>query len=372
MAARTKARKRAVDVLFEADQRGVPAVTVLADRLAQSDPPVNDYTVVLVEGVVAERERLDELISTYSQGWTLERMPAVDRSVLRLGAWEVLYNDDVPDPVAVSEAVEPGPQPVDRRVARLRERSARPHPRAQADAHLAGSVGRVLTSGRTRRSRWTGRASAARPDRGGPVRNRGRQGSRPGRRHRDLGPRLPPRGPVPGSARRVRAVGRRVGPGGLDRAARDAAVGGLARGGARHRMSASPRRGAAGAGRGRATAGRAAGGRHPGRRAPVRVPGRDHGARAPWPPSQRTGRRPGGTARHGAARGPRRGPGAAGSLARGWCNGRGLLRHRRRERAAARPQPHLGERRRPVRRRAGLPAASAAAGVLRPADDARG
>ncbi|GAB3675041.1 transcription antitermination factor NusB [Angustibacter aerolatus] len=106
MAARTKARKRAVDVLFEADQRGVPAVTVLADRLAQSDPPVNDYTVVLVEGVVAERERLDELISTYSQGWTLERMPAVDRSVLRLGAWEVLYNDDVPDPVAVSEAVE--------------------------------------------------------------------------------------------------------------------------------------------------------------------------------------------------------------------------------------------------------------------------
>ena len=106
MAARTKARKRAVDVLFEADQRRRDALTVLADRVAQSDPPVNDYTVTLVEGVVAQRPRLDELISTYSQGWTIERMPAVDRALLRLGAWEILFNDDVPDAVAVSEAVE--------------------------------------------------------------------------------------------------------------------------------------------------------------------------------------------------------------------------------------------------------------------------
>ncbi|GAB3597252.1 transcription antitermination factor NusB [Angustibacter peucedani] len=106
MAARTKARKRAVDVLFEADQRRRDAVTVLSDRVAQADPPVNEYTVTLVEGVVAERPRLDELISTYSQGWTIERMPAVDRALLRLGAWEILFNDDVPDAVAVSEAVE--------------------------------------------------------------------------------------------------------------------------------------------------------------------------------------------------------------------------------------------------------------------------
>jgi N utilization substance protein B len=106
MAARTKARKRAVDVLFEADQRGIDPVTVLADRLKQADPPVNEYTVTLVEGVLARRERLDELISTYAQGWTLARMPAVDRAVLRLGAWEILYNDDVPDAVAVDEAVE--------------------------------------------------------------------------------------------------------------------------------------------------------------------------------------------------------------------------------------------------------------------------
>jgi N utilization substance protein B len=106
MAARTKARKRAVDVLFEADQRGLDPVTVLADRLRQADPPVNDYTVTLVEGVLARRDRIDELIATYAQGWTLDRMPAVDRAVLRLGAWEILYNDDVPDAVAVDEAVE--------------------------------------------------------------------------------------------------------------------------------------------------------------------------------------------------------------------------------------------------------------------------
>jgi N utilization substance protein B len=106
MAARTKARKRAIDVLFEADQRGLDPVTVLAGRLAQADPPVHEYTVTLVEGVLARRERIDELLSTYAQGWTLERMPAVDRAVLRLGAWEILYSDDVPDAVAVDEAVE--------------------------------------------------------------------------------------------------------------------------------------------------------------------------------------------------------------------------------------------------------------------------
>src|SRR5215218_9924167 len=100
MSARTKARKRAVDVLFEAEQRGRPALQILADRVAQADPPVPDYTTTLVEGVVAHRQRLDELISTYSQGWSLERMPAVDRALLRLGGWEILYNDDVPDAVA--------------------------------------------------------------------------------------------------------------------------------------------------------------------------------------------------------------------------------------------------------------------------------
>ena len=103
--ARSKARKRAVDVLFEADQRGVPALDVLAARQAAADPVLNPYTVAIVVGVVERRERLDELISTYAQGWALERMPAVDRALLRMGAWEVLFSDEVPDAVAVDEAI---------------------------------------------------------------------------------------------------------------------------------------------------------------------------------------------------------------------------------------------------------------------------
>lgn len=106
MAARSKARKRALDVLFEADQRGLDPVAVLAERLPAADPPVPEYAVTLVEGVVAHRERIDELLSTYSRGWTLDRMPAVDRAVLRLGLFELLWSDDVPDAVAVDEAVE--------------------------------------------------------------------------------------------------------------------------------------------------------------------------------------------------------------------------------------------------------------------------
>jgi len=106
MSARTKARKRAVDILFEAEQRKLPPVQVLADRVAQSDPAVPEYTVALVEGVTAHLDRIDELLSTYSQGWTLDRMPAVDRALLRIGAFEVLFADDVPDAVAVNEAVD--------------------------------------------------------------------------------------------------------------------------------------------------------------------------------------------------------------------------------------------------------------------------
>ncbi len=103
--ARSKARKRAVDVLFEADQRDVPALDVLAARIAAAEPELNPYTLTMVRGVVEQRARLDELISTYAQGWSLERMPAVDRALLRLGAWEVLYSDEVPDAVAVDEAI---------------------------------------------------------------------------------------------------------------------------------------------------------------------------------------------------------------------------------------------------------------------------
>ncbi len=108
MAARSKARKRALDVLFEADQRGRDPLEVLADRVAQpgTEAALPQYSVELVEGVVATRAELDELIASYSHGWALERMPAVDRAALRIGAWELLHNDDVPDAVAVDEAVE--------------------------------------------------------------------------------------------------------------------------------------------------------------------------------------------------------------------------------------------------------------------------
>jgi transcription antitermination protein NusB len=106
VAARTKARKRALDVLFEADQRGGDALRLLAERLPGAQPPIPQYTVEIVEGVAAHRERIDELLATYSHGWTLERMPAVDRSLLRIGAWELLFNEAVPAAVAIDEAVE--------------------------------------------------------------------------------------------------------------------------------------------------------------------------------------------------------------------------------------------------------------------------
>jgi N utilization substance protein B len=104
--ARSKARKRAVDVLYEAGQRDGDVLRTLKDRLAQSDPPVPEYAVELVEGVVANQGRIDELLSTYAEEWTLERMPPVDLAILRLGTFELLWRDDVPDAVAVSEAVE--------------------------------------------------------------------------------------------------------------------------------------------------------------------------------------------------------------------------------------------------------------------------
>ncbi|MFE5308000.1 transcription antitermination factor NusB [Isoptericola sp. NPDC056573] len=108
MGARTKARKRAVDILFEAEQRGIDPQVLVADRVIEphTEAAVPQYTVDLVEGVATHRERIDELLATYSQGWTVERMPAVDRALLRIGTWELLYNDDVPDAVAVDEAVD--------------------------------------------------------------------------------------------------------------------------------------------------------------------------------------------------------------------------------------------------------------------------
>ncbi|HEY8728485.1 MAG TPA: transcription antitermination factor NusB [Acidothermaceae bacterium] len=105
MSARTKARKRALDVLFECDLRGSDALETLARQRAQASPVVPEYTVTLVEGVVNHRSRIDELIESYAVGWTLDRMPVVDRNLLRIGAFELLWSDEVPDGVVLSEAV---------------------------------------------------------------------------------------------------------------------------------------------------------------------------------------------------------------------------------------------------------------------------
>jgi N utilization substance protein B len=105
VSARGKARNRALDILFEAEQRSVSAFDVLRARREKTDQIVNPYTLEIVEGVVSQQTAIDEFLETYSQGWTLDRMPSVDRIILRIGTWELLYNDDVPDGVAVSEAV---------------------------------------------------------------------------------------------------------------------------------------------------------------------------------------------------------------------------------------------------------------------------
>ncbi|HEY2508062.1 MAG TPA: transcription antitermination factor NusB [Streptosporangiaceae bacterium] len=105
MAARSKARKRALDILFEAEIRGEPVLELLDTRAEQASPPVSPYAVGLVRGVLDHQTQIDELIGANARGWTLERMPAVDRNILRIGAYELLWSDDVPDPVAISEAV---------------------------------------------------------------------------------------------------------------------------------------------------------------------------------------------------------------------------------------------------------------------------
>lgn len=107
MGARTKARKRALDVLFEAEQRGLDVAELLARRVVEpgTEASLPQYAVDIVQGVLEHAERIDELLATHAHGWTVARMPAVDRALLRLGTWEILWNDDVPDAVAVDEAV---------------------------------------------------------------------------------------------------------------------------------------------------------------------------------------------------------------------------------------------------------------------------
>lgn len=104
MSARSKARRRAVEALYQSDLRSQSVDEALESLAARMQTPVNPYTESIVRGVSEHRDQIDETISTYAQGWTLDRMPAVDRAILRVGTWEVLWGD-VPDGVALAEAV---------------------------------------------------------------------------------------------------------------------------------------------------------------------------------------------------------------------------------------------------------------------------
>ena len=111
MSARTKARKRALDILFSSDVRGDDlGVTLAAEATRAASEPAREaswlYAREIVDGIIDHRDEIDEHITTHSRDWKLERMPAVDRALLRIGAWEILHNDEVPTAVAIDEAVE--------------------------------------------------------------------------------------------------------------------------------------------------------------------------------------------------------------------------------------------------------------------------
>ena len=111
MSARSKSRKRALDILYGADLRGVPIAALLAEEAerAAAQPQRESswgYARAIVEGVDGHLIELDATIERHAEGWTLQRMPVLDRAIARIGAWEILYNDEVPDGVAIAEAIE--------------------------------------------------------------------------------------------------------------------------------------------------------------------------------------------------------------------------------------------------------------------------
>ncbi|WP_101641547.1 MULTISPECIES: transcription antitermination factor NusB [Brevibacterium] len=105
MSARTRARRRALELMFEAGQRRLDTDQVVTMRSNDPDYPMKAYAVEIVEGITGHRVEIDEIIATYAEGWTLERMPAVDLALLQIGTWEILFNDEVPDKAAIDEAV---------------------------------------------------------------------------------------------------------------------------------------------------------------------------------------------------------------------------------------------------------------------------
>ena len=109
MSARSKARKQALDILFESDIRGSVALDILVSRdVVEEGPdarPIREYTREIVSGVSEHRRKIDELIATYAQGWDMDRLPAVDRSILRIGIYEIIWASQLPDAVAIDEAL---------------------------------------------------------------------------------------------------------------------------------------------------------------------------------------------------------------------------------------------------------------------------
>ena len=109
MSARSKARKQSLDLLYEGDIRGQAPADLLASReVIEEGPdarPIREYTKELISGIAENRRKIDELISTYAQGWDMDRLPAVDRNILRLGIYEILWCKDLDDAIAIDEAL---------------------------------------------------------------------------------------------------------------------------------------------------------------------------------------------------------------------------------------------------------------------------
>ena len=109
MSARSKARKQTLDLLYEADIRGASAADLLLQRdVVEEGPdarPIREFTKTLIAGVTENKRKIDELISTYAQGWDMDRLPAVDRNILRLGIYEIVWSSDLDDGIAIDEAL---------------------------------------------------------------------------------------------------------------------------------------------------------------------------------------------------------------------------------------------------------------------------
>ena len=109
MSARSKARKQALDILYESDIRSSDALAILESRdIAEEGPdarPIREYTRELITGVTANIRKVDELIATYAQGWDMDRLAAVDRNILRLGIFEIIWSDELADGIAIDEAI---------------------------------------------------------------------------------------------------------------------------------------------------------------------------------------------------------------------------------------------------------------------------